>query len=69
MGGCFDGVFGVLVVFEVLEMFEDCVVEILVFMEVVVWINEEGFCFVFGVMGLCVFSSGEIFFEWLEVRD
>lgn len=69
IGGKFDGCFGVMVGFEVICIFNDFGVEIEVLLEVVVWINEEGLCFVFCMMGLGVFVGKFILEEILVKCD
>jgi N-carbamoyl-L-amino-acid hydrolase len=56
-GGRFDGVFGVLAGFEVLEAMDDAGVETRHPVEVVAWSNEEGSRFQPGAMGSMVFTG------------
>lgn len=56
-GGRFDGVFGVLAGFEVLEAFDDVGLETNCPIEVVAWSNEEGSRFQPGAMGSMVFAG------------
>lgn len=57
LGGCFDGVFGVVVVIEVVVVM--CVVDWMFewLFEVVVWCCEELVCFVYGKVGSLLFSG------------
>lgn len=66
IGGKFDGNYGVLVGFEVLCMFDVVGVCMCVLFEVVVWINEEGLCFVLVMMGFGVFV-GVFMFDYVFV--
>lgn len=54
-GGCFDGVYGVFVGFEVICMLNEYGIVMWYLIDVVVWINEEGLCFMLGMMGLVVY--------------
>lgn len=54
-GGCFDGIYGVLLGMEVLQCLMEEGIYIYYFLEVVVWINEEGVCFILVMMGFVVF--------------
>lgn len=56
-GGKFDGVYGVLAGFEVLEVLEDAGVQTRRAIEVVGWMNEEGARFQPGCMGSGVFAG------------
>ena len=56
-GGRFDGTYGVLAAFEVLEALEDAKIETRRGVEAVAWTNEEGARFTPGLMGSGVFSG------------
>jgi N-carbamoyl-L-amino-acid hydrolase len=56
-GGRFDGIYGVLAGFEVLEALEDAGIETELPIEVVAWTNEEGGRFAPGTMGSLVFAG------------
>lgn len=69
MGGRFDGIFGVLAGFEVLEALDDAKLATKVPVEVVAWTNEEGGRFSPGAMGSAVFAGVRDLEECLSVRD
>lgn len=56
-GGRFDGIYGVLAGFEVLEGLEDAGIQTIRPVEVIAWTNEEGSRFLPGAMGSGVFSG------------
>ena len=68
-GGRFDGVFGVLAGFEVLEALDDAGLETNLPVEVVAWSNEEGSRFQPGAMGSMVFSGACRLEDLREVVD
>lgn len=69
IGGCFDGIYGVFGGFEVICSFNDYGIEIEYFVEVVIWINEEGLCFVFVMVVLGVFVGVFLFEYGLLCKD
>ena len=69
MGGRFDGIFGVLAGFEVLEALDDAKIATKLPVEVVAWTNEEGGRFSPGAMGSAVFAGVRDLDECLSVRD
>lgn len=68
-GGRFDGIYGVLAGFEVLEALEDAGVRTQRPIEVVAWTNEEGSRFPVGAMGSAVFAGRMPLAEALAVCD
>jgi N-carbamoyl-L-amino-acid hydrolase len=68
-GGRFDGTYGVLAGFEVLEALEDTGIETRRPVEVVAWTNEEGSRFQPGCMGSMVFSGRLRLEDALAVAD
>lgn len=68
-GGRFDGVYGVLAGFEVLEALEDAGVETRRAVEVVGWMNEEGARFQPGCMGSGVFAGAMRLAEMSDIAD
>jgi beta-ureidopropionase / N-carbamoyl-L-amino-acid hydrolase len=68
-GGNFDGVFGVLAAFEVLEALADQSIKTRRSVQTVVWTNEEGVRFAPGMMGSGVYSGVLSLDEMLQVRD
>jgi N-carbamoyl-L-amino-acid hydrolase len=68
-GGRFDGIYGVLAGFEVLEALEDAGVATRRPVEVVAWTNEEGNRFQPGAMGSAVFAGTYDLAKMLAVRD
>lgn len=63
IGGCYDGIYGVFGGFEVVCVLNDVVIEIECLVDVVIWINEEGLCFVL-VMVLVGVFLGVYMFEY-----
>jgi len=68
-GGNYDGVYGVLAGFEVLETLEDNGISTLVPVELVVWNNEEGCRFSPTTMGSAVHASALALDQALQVSD
>jgi N-carbamoyl-L-amino-acid hydrolase len=68
-GGRFDGAFGVLAAFEVLEALDDAGVATRRAVEAVAWTNEEGSRFSPGAMGSAVFARRMTLGEILPVTD
>ncbi|MFM9969045.1 MAG: Zn-dependent hydrolase [Burkholderiales bacterium] len=68
-GGKFDGAYGVLAGFEVLEAFDDAGVTTRRPVEVVAWMNEEGSRFVPGAMGSAVFAGTAALADMLARTD
>ena len=68
-GGKFDGIYGVLAGFEVLEAFEDARVATRRPIEVAAWTNEEGNRFQPGAMGSAVFAGVFALDDMLAVKD
>ena len=68
-GGRFDGIYGVLAGFEVLEALEDAGIRTRRPVEVVAWMNEEGSRFPVGAMGSAVFAGRLALDKALAVRD
>ncbi|MBM3537349.1 MAG: M20 family metallo-hydrolase [Alphaproteobacteria bacterium] len=68
-GGRFDGIYGVLAGFEVLEALEDAGIRTRRPLEVVAWMNEEGSRFPVGAMGSAVFAGRLALDKALAVRD
>lgn len=68
-GGKFDGVYGVLAGFEVLEALDDAGVRTRRPIEVVSWTNEEGNRFQPGAFGSAVFAGAMSLAEALALRD
>ncbi len=68
-GGRFDGIYGVLAGFEVLEALEDRGIVTRRPLEVAAWTNEEGNRFQPGAMGSAVFSGVLDLREMLDVED
>jgi N-carbamoyl-L-amino-acid hydrolase len=68
-GGRFDGIFGVLAGFELLEALDDARVTTERPVEVVAWTNEEGGRFSPGTMGSSVFAGARDLADFLEVTD
>ncbi len=68
-GGRFDGAYGVLAGFEVLEALDDAGVQTRRALEVVGWMNEEGARFQPGCMGSGVFAGAMPLAEMLAVAD
>ncbi|MCW5729877.1 MAG: Zn-dependent hydrolase [Alphaproteobacteria bacterium] len=68
-GGRFDGTYGVLAGFEVLEALEDTGTRTRRAIEVVAWTNEEGSRFQPGTMGSAVFAGDKKLADMVEVRD
>lgn len=68
-GGRFDGIYGVLAGFEVLEALEDSGVRTARPVEVVAWTNEEGSRFPVGAMGSAVFAGRLPLAQALAVAD
>jgi N-carbamoyl-L-amino-acid hydrolase len=68
-GGRFDGIYGVLAGFEVLEALEDAGIATRRPVEVVAWTNEEGNRFQPGAMGSAVFAGVLALPAMLAVRD
>jgi N-carbamoyl-L-amino-acid hydrolase len=67
--GRFDGSFGILAGFEVLETLEDGAVYTSLPIELVVWSNEEGSRFAPGCMGSMCFTGASVVEDFLDVRD
>ncbi len=68
-GGRFDGIYGVLAGFEVLEALEDCARRTRRPIEVVAWTNEEGSRFQPGAMGSAVFAGVYRVADMLKLED
>jgi len=68
-GGRFDGIYGVLAGFEVLEALEDAGIRTRRPIEVVAWMNEEGSRFPVGAMGSAVFAGRLALDKALAVSD
>ena len=68
-GGRFDGIYGVLAGFEVLEALEDAGIRTQRPVEVVAWMNEEGSRFPVGAMGSAVFAGRLALDKALSVAD
>lgn len=68
-GGRFDGIYGVLAGFEVLEALDDAGIETRRPIEVVSWTNEEGNRFQPGALGSAVFAGVFPLADMLAVRD
>ena len=68
-GGKFDGIYGVLAGFEVLEALDDAGLRTRRPIEVVSWTNEEGNRFQPGALGSAVFAGVFPLAEMLAVRD
>jgi N-carbamoyl-L-amino-acid hydrolase len=68
-GGCFDGTYGVLAGFEVLEALDDAGIATPHPIEVVAWMNEEGSRFVPGAMGSAAFTGFLPLQDVLEKKD
>jgi N-carbamoyl-L-amino-acid hydrolase len=68
-GGKFDGIYGVLAGFEVLEGLEDAGVQTVRSLECVAWTNEEGSRFLPGAMGSGVFSGRMALADLLPLAD
>lgn len=68
-GGRFDGMYGVLAGFEVLEALEDAGIRTKRPVEVVAWTNEEGSRFPVGAMGSAVFAQRLSLEKALAVAD
>ncbi|MBM3406420.1 MAG: hydantoinase/carbamoylase family amidase [Betaproteobacteria bacterium] len=68
-GGKFDGVYGVLAGFEVLQAIRDSGLVPVRSVEVVSWMNEEGSRFAPGMMGSAGFAGARTLTEILSVRD
>jgi N-carbamoyl-L-amino-acid hydrolase len=69
MGGRFDGIFGVLAGFEMLEALDDAGLATRLPIEVVAWTNEEGGRFSPGAMGSAVFTGARELRDCLPVTD
>lgn len=69
LGGRFDGIYGVLAGFEVLEALDDAAVKTRLPVEVVAWTNEEGGRFSPGAMGSAVFAGIRDLEDCLSVSD
>lgn len=69
LGGRFDGIYGVLSGFEVLEALDDAAVKTKLPVEVVAWTNEEGGRFSPGAMGSAVFAGIRDLEDCLSVND
>lgn len=67
-GGNFDGVYGVLAAFEVLEALEDAGIRTRRPIEAVVWTNEEGCRFAPGCIGSMVFAGTERIDDHMDDR-
>lgn len=65
-GGNFDGIYGVLAAFEVLEALDDAGIDHKRPIEAVVWTNEEGCRFAPGCTGSMVFSGKHCIDEFLD---
>ena len=68
-GGKFDGVYGVLAGFEILEAIRDCGLQPRRSIEVVAWMNEEGSRFAPGMMGSAGYAGARSESEIVAVRD
>ena len=68
-GGKFDGAYGVMAAFEVLEAMSDAEIETYRPVEVVSWMNEEGSRFQPGAMGSGVFAGSYKLDATLEAKD
>ncbi|GAA5236336.1 M20 family metallo-hydrolase [Verticiella sediminum] len=68
-GGRFDGVYGVLAAFEVLEAMRDAGFAPARAVEAVAWMNEEGSRFAPGMMGSAVFAGERPLQAVLDTRD
>jgi N-carbamoyl-L-amino-acid hydrolase len=68
-GGRFDGIYGVLAGFEVLEALEDAGIRTRRPLEVAAWMNEEGSRFPVGAMGSAVFAGRLALDKALAVSD
>lgn len=68
-GGRFDGTYGVLAGFEVLEALDDTATRTRRPIEVVAWTNEEGSRFQPGTMGSAVFAGEKQLADMVEIRD
>lgn len=68
-GGRFDGTYGVLAGFEVLEALEEANITTKRSIEVVAWTNEEGSRFQPGTMGSAVFAKAKTMQELLSIQD
>ena len=68
-GGKFDGIYGVMAGFEVLEGLEDAGVQTVRPIECVAWTNEEGSRFLPGAMGSGVFSGRMVLADLLPLAD
>jgi len=68
-GGRFDGTYGVLAGFEVLEALQDANIATRRSVEVAVWTNEEGSRFQPGTMGSAVFAGARTVADLLPVAD
>lgn len=68
-GGKYDGAYGVLAAFEVLEALEDLALSTRRPVEAVAWMNEEGSRFSPGAMGSGVFAGGMPIAEAIQRRD
>jgi N-carbamoyl-L-amino-acid hydrolase len=68
-GGRFDGIYGVLAGFEVLEALEDAGIVTRRPIEIAAWTNEEGNRFQPGAMGSAVFAGVFALEDMLAVRD
>jgi N-carbamoyl-L-amino-acid hydrolase len=69
LGGRFDGMYGVLAGFEVLEALEDAGIETLLPLELVVWTNEEGSRFSPGCMGSMCFAGEHVPDDFRDIAD
>lgn len=69
LGGRFDGIYGVLAGFEVLEALDDVGIRTRLPIEMVAWTNEEGGRFAPGAMGSAVFAGARELADCLPVRD
>ncbi|MGH1478290.1 MAG: M20 family metallo-hydrolase [Geminicoccales bacterium] len=69
LGGRFDGIYGVLAGFEVLEALDDAGITTKLPVEVVAWTNEEGGRFSPGAMGSAVFAGARDLKECLSITD
>jgi N-carbamoyl-L-amino-acid hydrolase len=68
-GGRFDGIYGVLAGFEVLEALEDAGIETRLPVEIVAWTNEEGARFQPACAGSMCFSGARPLEDFLESTD
>lgn len=68
-GGRFDGAYGVLAAFEVLEAFEDAGIATERPLVAVAWTNEEGGRFAPGSMGSMVFTGSRLLDDFLDAVD